>query len=92
MWRGEPQEGARLHLRQLLLHRLANHRHPPEFLHTHDDPALSDHPALRLKAGSLSMKRTFLSWAKRTLSLWDYRGRWEGQCENGMGASEGGVF
>jgi len=56
----QPQQGARFDLRQLLLHRLANHMHPPELLHTHDDLVLSDHPALRLKAGSLSMKRTFL--------------------------------
>ena len=71
-WR-QPQHGARLNLRQRLLHRLANHRHPPEFLHTHDDPVLSDHSALRLKASSLATKRTCLLWQKRTLSLWDYR-------------------
>ena len=68
----QPQEGARLHLRQRLLHRLANHRHTPEFLHAHDDPVLSDHPALRLKASSLATKRTCLRGPKRTLSLWDY--------------------
>ena len=66
----QPQEGTRLHLRQRLLPRLAKHRHPPECLHPHDDPVLSDHPALRVRAGSLSVQRTFLSWRKRTLSLW----------------------
>jgi hypothetical protein len=65
--------GARFDLRQLLLHRMANHMHPPEFLHTHDDPVLVDHLALRMTASSLSTKRTFLLWQKRTCSLWDYR-------------------
>ena len=61
-WR-QPQHSARLDLRQLLLPRLAKHMYPPEFLHTHDDLALSDHPALRRKkANSLSAKRTFLLW------------------------------
>ena len=47
----QPQEGPRLHRRQLLLPRLTNHRHPPEFRHTHDDPVLSDHLTLRVRAG-----------------------------------------
>ena len=64
-WR-QPQQSARLDLRQLLLPRLAKHMYPPEFLHTHDDPVLSDHPALRVKASSLATKRTCLLWSKRT--------------------------
>ena len=70
MWRVvSPSRVARLDLRQLLLHRLANHMHPPEFLHTHDDPVLSDHPALLVRAGSLSTKRTFLSLAKADIII-----------------------
>jgi hypothetical protein len=68
----QSQQGARLDLRQLLLHRLVNHMHPPEFLHTHDDPVLSDHLALLVRTGSLATKRTFLLGPKRTLSFWDY--------------------
>ncbi|MDH5319581.1 MAG: hypothetical protein OEW14_14620, partial [Nitrospira sp.] len=55
-----------------LLHDLADDMHPPQFLPTHHDPVLSDHPDLLVKVGSLSMKRTFLLWGNRTLSLWDY--------------------
>jgi len=68
----QPQHDPRLDLRQLLLHRLANHVHPPEFLHTHDDSVRSDHRTLLVRAHSLATKRTFLDWPKRTLSLWDY--------------------
>ncbi|MEK7272616.1 MAG: AURKAIP1/COX24 domain-containing protein [Nitrospirota bacterium] len=46
--------------------------HPPEFLHTHDDPVLSDHLTLLVRADSLATKRTCLLGPKRTLSLWDY--------------------
>src|SRR5712692_10568076 len=46
--------------------------HPPEFLDAHHDPVLSDHPALLMRAGGLSAKRTFLLQPKRTLSFWDY--------------------
>ena len=60
-WR-QPQQDARLDLCQFLLHRLTNHMHPPEFLHTHDDLVLSDHRALLVRTGSLATKRTFLSW------------------------------
>ena len=55
-----------LALRDLLLPRVADHRHPPECLHTHDDPVLSDHPALLGIAGSLAVKRTVLYCRKRT--------------------------
>ena len=60
--RRQSQEGTRLHLRQLFLHRLPNDMHSPEFLHTHDDPVLSDHLALHVRADSLATKRTFLLW------------------------------
>ena len=56
------QQPTRLHLGDPLLHRLADHMHPPKLLSTHDDPALSDHPALLSRASSLLAKRTFLYW------------------------------
>lgn len=68
----QPQHNARVDLCQLLFHRLANDMYPPELLHNYHDPVLSDHPALLVRAGSLSVKRTFLSWRKRTLSFLDY--------------------
>ncbi len=60
--RRQRQQHTRLHLRDPLLHRLADHMHPPQILSTHDDPVLSDHAALLVKAASLPSKRTFLSW------------------------------
>ena len=58
----EAQQGACFLLRELLRHHLPDHMHPTQFLSTHHDPVLSDHPALLLKADSLALKRTFLSW------------------------------
>ena len=57
-------------LRERVLDHLANHMDSSKLSPTHDDPVLSDHPALLMRAGSLS--RTLLLWEKRTLSLWDY--------------------
>ena len=56
----------------------ANHMHPPQFLHTHDDSVLSDHLTLLVRADRLATKRTLLLGPKRTLSFWDYKGRLDG--------------
>lgn len=40
------------------------HERLPTTFFTHDDPILSDHPAILVRTGSLP--------TKRTLSLWDY--------------------
>ena len=68
----QPHQRACLHLGDALLHHLTDHMQALQFLHAHHNAVLSDHPALLVKAGSLSTKRTFLRWPKRTFSCWDY--------------------
>jgi hypothetical protein len=42
----EPSDLTGLSWRELLLDNLANHMDPPQFAPPHDNPVLSDHPAL----------------------------------------------
>src|SRR5512141_2058226 len=69
--RRAPQHLAGLPLPQGLAHRLPDHMHPLQLLHTHTHRVRSDHTALPLRAASL-YKRTFLLWQKRPFSCWDY--------------------
>ena len=70
--RRAPHHLAGLPLPQGLAHRLPDHMHLLQPLHTHTNRLLSDHTALPVRAVSL-YKRTYLLWSKQTFSCWDYR-------------------
>lgn len=67
------QEGARLHLHQRLLHRVANHWHQSERLHTHDDPVFSDSSGPSYEGRQSRNEADISIVVKAIVSLWEYR-------------------
>lgn len=83
----------RFHLRERLLHYLADDTHPPQFLATHHDPVLSDHPTLLLGAGAIN-KEDISTLAKPsiiTLRLQPVRDRFSPQRSRSGGRLVGGT-